>query len=620
MRALKQLQFFVVVLLAALCCATCSASLLADDGKDNDKDSKDKKSAPADTAAAKPDPASGLTERERMLLDRVEQLEKRVAELEAKEGASGAPAAAATAAEPAPLAAPVQPNPANADKATGAPVANTTTANSTAAPSAGLAANAGTVQPPTAPGTLSSQDQPQTNAAAGTTGKPGYVEPFSDADWTWLNGNPRTKEIFWDSKFFTPEIRVDTNYVADFNHPADHTIGGSSELFRSFEVQLEQLGVGGDFHFDNVRARLMTQFGMYSETTPRNDPSPGHGEWDLDGAYRYLSEAYGGYHFNVLHGINVDAGIFMSYIGLFSYYNFDNWAYQPSYVSSNTPWFFNGVRVQIFPTTHLKIEPWFINGWQSYASANHTPGIGGQVKWTPTNWINVISNNYGVGEDDLFTPGRRRIHTDNSIEVKYYDNPERNLDKIAFTLTGDMGCEYGAGVSCDGDKRGGPKQSFLGYMFYNRFWFHNDLFGLTVGGGQINNPGRYLVLLPPINGETAITAATNSPYFTENPGDPFKAWDSSITFDYMPKQYITFRAEYDYRHASVPYWSGAGGITPPGGANGSPQFYVCSNGSSSGQLSLIPAEAACGGGIGSVWFPDLRKDENFIDLSILVKF
>jgi len=70
----------------------------------------------------------------------------------------------------------------------------------------------------------------------------------------------------------------------------------------------------------------------------------------LSDAYRYLAEAYGGYHINALNGINIDAGIFMSYIGLFSYYNFDNWAYQPSYVSSNTPWFFNGLRVQIFPT------------------------------------------------------------------------------------------------------------------------------------------------------------------------------------------------------------------------------------------------------------------------------
>ncbi|HWO30518.1 MAG TPA: outer membrane beta-barrel protein, partial [Candidatus Acidoferrum sp.] len=238
------------------------------------------------------------------------------------------------------------------------------------------------------------------SATAETASVP--IAPFSDADWTWLNGNPRTKEIFWDTKFFTPEIRSDTVYVFDFNRPTDHSMGGSSELFRSQEVQLTQLGVGGDFHYDNVRARLMTQFGMYSTTTPRNDPSPGHGQWDLADAYRYISEAYGGYHFNVMHGINVDAGIFMSYIGLFSYYNFDNWAYQPSYVSSNTPWFFNGVRVQIFPTAHLKIEPWFINGWQAYGSANHTPGIGGQIKWTPTNWMNIISNNYGVGQDDLF--------------------------------------------------------------------------------------------------------------------------------------------------------------------------------------------------------------------------
>lgn len=471
----------------------------------------------------------------------------------------------------------------------------------------------------------SSTQEASAGARAGTVSaqaetKPKKIDPFSDADWTWLNGNPRTKEIFWDSKFFTPEIRADVNYVFDFNHPTDHSMGGSSELFRTQEVQLEQLAVGGDFHYDNVRARLLTQFGMYSTTTPRNDPSPGHGQWDLADAYRYVSEAYGGYHFNVLDGVNVDAGIFMSYIGLFSYYNFDNWAYQPSYVSSNTPWFFNGVRVQIFPTPHLKIEPWFINGWQAYGSANHTPGLGGQLKWTPFPWLNIISNNYGLGEDDLFVAHRKRIHTDNSIEVKYFDRPDNTLDKMAFTLTGDIGCEYGGGVSCYGDKKGGPKQSFLGYMLYNRFWFHHDLFGLTVGGGKINNPGRYLVLLPPINGESAITAATSSPYFTENPGNPFKAWDSSVTFDYMPKQYITFRWEYDYRHANVPYWTGRGGITPPGGNNGSPEDYVCASGVTSGQTTLPAAELSCGGGMSSVWFPDLRKDESFIDMSILVKF
>ena len=536
---------------------------------------------------------SEITKELEAMKQRIEQLEAEVQTLKASQG-NPAPVTAAATIASTPSVVPAASSAANATVAPASP------ANPAAGPDFKKAPTASILQ---------------TEAT-----KPAKVEPFSDYDWTWLNGNPRTKDIFWDSKFFTPEIRADVNYVYDFNHPTDHSMGGSSELFRTNEVQLEQFGVGGDFHYANVRARLMTQFGMYSATTPRNDPSPGHGQWDLVSAYRYLAEAYGGYHFDVLHGVNVDGGIFLSYIGLFSYYNFDNWAYQPSYVSSNTPWFFEGLRVQIYPTAHLKIEPWFINGWQSYGSANHRPGLGGQVRWTPKPWLNIISNNYGLGADDLFIPNRRRIHTDDSVEVKYYDRPDNALDKMAFSFTGDLGCEYGGGVSCYGDKHGGPKQSFVGYMLYNRFWFHKDLFGLTVGGGQINNPGRYLVLLPPINGESAITAATNSPYFTENPGDPFKAWDSSITLDYMPRQYITFRWEYDYRHASVPYWTGRGGITPPGGNNNSPQFFTCSSGLTSGEASLAAAETACGGGISSVWFPDLRKNESFIDLSILVKF
>jgi len=343
----------------------------------------------------------------------------------------------------------------------------------------------------------------------------------------------------------------------------------------------------------------MTQFGMYSSTTPRNDASTARGQWNLANAYRYLSEAYGGYHINALHGINVDAGIFMSYVGLFSYYNFDNWAYQPSYVSSNTPWFFQGVRVQIFPTAHLKIEPWFVNGWQSYGRFNSRPGVGGQIKWTLNSKINIISNNYGLGADALGIPTRTRLHTDNSIEVKYYDRPNRFLDKMAFSLTGDLGCETGGGASCTGDRKDSSgnivarKQSFLGYMAYNRFWFKKDLYGFTLGGGQVNNPGRYLVLLPPING---ADAASGTPYFTENPGDPFKAWDATATFDYMPRQYITFRWEYGYRHANVPYFAGRGGSTPLGGNTGTPSVPVPN------------------------FSPDLRRDEAKLVFAIMTKF
>ena len=316
------------------------------------------------------DAPAPLTERERLLLDRIEQLEKRMAEMEAK-GNSGAPAAAAASVPQ--------------------PVSSTASDSASATPAAAtVAAPSVSVVP-----TEKSMTATSTSAQEKTLpAKPQKAEPFAFADFTWLNGNPRTKEPAFDTKFFTPEIRADVDYVYDFNHPKDDTIGGSSEIFRSNEVQVTQLGVGGDFHYDNVRARLMTQFGMYSQTTPRNDASPSRGQWNLADAYRYISEAYGGYHFNALHGINVDAGIFMSYVGLFSYYQFDNWAYQPSYVSSNTPWFFNGVRVQIFPTEHLKIEPWFVNGWQSYGRFNNRPGFGFQILWRPNGWLSVLGNQY----------------------------------------------------------------------------------------------------------------------------------------------------------------------------------------------------------------------------------
>src|SRR5207245_3110279 len=131
--------------------------------------------------------------------------------------------------------------------------------------------------------------------------------------------------------------------------------------------------------------------------TPRHYPTPVRSKWNLPDAYRYVSEAYGRYHFDVMHGINVDAGIFMSYIGLFSYYNFDNWAYQPSYVSSNTPWFFNGMRVQIFPSEKLKIEPWLVNGWQSYGRFNKRPGVGGQILYRPNGKWSILGNQYALG-------------------------------------------------------------------------------------------------------------------------------------------------------------------------------------------------------------------------------
>jgi hypothetical protein len=472
-------------------------------------------------------------------------------------------------------------------------------------------------------------------------------EPFSYADWTWMNANGRQKDSPWGTKYFTPEFRADVNYMDSFNHPRDNSLGGSTESFRSNEWQLEQLSLGGDLRLGHVRGRILTMFGMFATTTPRNDGSTSRGQWDLRNMYRYISEGWGGYHFDVGHGLNVDAGIFVSYIGLFSYYNFDNWTYQPSYVSSNTPWFFNGLRIQYFPTAKLKIEPWIINGWQSYARFNSKPGLGGQILWRPKPWLSLVFNNYGMGTDVLGSPAASRIHTDDSVEVREFNHPNSFLDMGAFSLTGDAGCQYGGTPNvnkqnCFDNKNGGIKTSFLGWMLYQRLQFAHDHYGITLGGGQMNNPGRYLTLLPPINGADAISG---SPYFTGNLGDKAHMYDGTVTLDYMPSQWLTFRTEMGYRHSDVPYWSGRGGITPPAGNNvfgntGAPASYVCTNGTSSAVSRFVPsgngfgvdnatgsvandcsAQFNVGGVTGwTAWQPDLRKSQIVATFAIMTRF
>ncbi len=415
--------------------------------------------------------------------------------------------------------------------------------------------------------------------------------PLAYADFSWIPGNYGPSESPMATKYFTPELRLDAVYNADFSNPKDHSISGSSEVFRSNELQVTQIGLGGDFNYNNVNIRLMTQFGMYSEGTPRNDASPARGQWNLDNAYRYISEAYAGYHLDVLNGINIQAGIFMSYVGLWSYYNFDNWTYQPSFVSSNTPWYFNGMRFQIFTSDKLKIEPWLINGWQSYGMVNNIPGIGLQLNWRPTSTFSVLGNQY-YGSDAFGDADRRRFHTDDSVMKKYLDHSgSKGLSQAAASFTFDAGFESGGQTTA-------AKSHFVGFMAYNRFWFNQNHYGLTLGGGAINNPGRYLVLTPPINGATAFT---ESPYFSQNPGDPFWAWDSQITADYMPNHNLTFRLEFCHRYASVPYFSGSGGLTPPNASGG-----VANNGN---PTALV-----------SGWAPDLTQVENRITAAMMVRF
>ncbi|MGZ4098188.1 MAG: outer membrane beta-barrel protein [Bacteroidia bacterium] len=425
-------------------------------------------------------------------------------------------------------------------------------------------------------------------------------EPLEGMDFTWINGGDRRSSPTLPGKYFTPTVMVDVNYTHSFNDPIDNTVVGSTALARNNEMQVSAVHLGGDFNYNSARAHIVTQFGTRSIVIPRNDYSPYKGQYQLSDVYRYLAEANAGYHFNVLYGINIDAGMFMSYIGLNSYYQVENWEYQASFTSDNTPWFFNGIRLQIFLTRKLKVEPWLINGWQSYGMFNHQPGIGGNITWCPNENIKMLTNNY-YGADAALIPARKRFHTDNSLLIRYFNRPKSKfISKMAFSLTGDLGFEKGGGVNGfkNGDSLNGPAQFFTSLMFYNRIWFAKNKVAFTFGGGCMNNPGRYLVLYPtgdasPLPNPNNPTQTAGTHPYTANPGDQFSGFDYSANIEWLPNEHVSFRFEAVHREASVPYFAGHGGVTSPSGYT---------------TTSLTPG-----------WAPDLVKSETRIIFAVLFR-
>ena len=437
----------------------------------------------------------------------------------------------------------------------------------------------------------------QAVAAAGSVQQEEKI-PFGGMDQTWLNGNDRRDSSIFHNPFFTPSVMVDVNYTYSFNNPVDNTVVGSTALARNNEMEVSSVALGGDFNYKGARGRIMTQFGTRSTIVPRNDYSPYRGQYDLADVYRYISEAYAGYHWNKWYGINVDFGMFMSYVGLNSYYQCENWEYQASFTSDNTPWYFNGLRLQAFPSKYVKLELWVINGWQSYGKFNTMPGLGGNFTWCPNEKVKLLTNDY-FGTDAAGVPDRKRFHSDNSFLYRYYNDPAaKGISRMAFSSTFDIGFENGGGVVPFGGSATAPAQNFISGMVYNRIWFGHNKLAWTIGGGIMTNPGRYLVLYPtgdasPLPDPKDPTKTEGTHPFSAIPGDKFNGWDCSTNFDWMPNQSITFRVEYVHRQSDVPYFAGRGGVTSPTGYTTTP----------------LPA----------TWAPDLVKSEDRIIFAALFR-
>jgi hypothetical protein len=405
--------------------------------------------------------------------------------------------------------------------------------------------------------------------------------PFDGYDLTWVNGQNRQHYFPLELKdkhgetILTAMALGDVYYNFNFARPIDNTQTNSASIGRSKEVTLNLFTLGMETDYKNIIGRVSLQIGNIISVIQDLDQSVTRGRNTSIDDLRFIREAAVGYHFNKLYGINIEGGIFMSYIGLESYLLQENWCYQRSMVCEFTPFYFTGARMQIYPSKKVKTEIWLVNGWQSYNSWNKFLGLGNSTYWRPNENLQFAANFY-AGEETKVN-GLVRFHHDNSICYRYYQEHRRyGITQAAFSINNHFGFQAGTGVS-------GLSEYMLGTSVANRVWFASNKYALTARFDIVSYPGIYLAFSPSPVTPNAFTDA-----IAADPHHLLLMEQAVLCFDIMPLDYFTFRIEYGFRHANVPYFAGHGGTTSPDGFTTTP--------------------------IGN-WKPDLIQNENRITIS-----
>lgn len=400
--------------------------------------------------------------------------------------------------------------------------------------------------------------------------------PFDGMDLTWINGQNRQQHfplVLKDNgaTVLTGVAYLDTYYNYNFANPADNTQTISSTIGRHNEFTLNLASIGIETNYKNMIGRLWLQYGQMGSIIQDVDASVNHGRNTSVNNLKYIREAAAGYHFDVMHGVNVEMGIFMSYIGLESYITQENWSYQRSMVCDFTPFYFSGARVQAFPSAKFKTELWLLNGWQTYNSSSDGLGIGSSNYYRPNENLQLVANFY-YGKDtqnpDEFgnQSNRKRFHHDNSIVARYFKNASsKRISQAAFSINS----HYGFQSNNDENDRVKASENFMyGTSVANRIWFRQNKLALTLRGDYLTNQSvvngvnvaPYLAFSPANSGDI--------PNDYENAlanGEKLKLFQFTTTFDVMPNDFVTFRLEYGYRNASLPYFTTSGGTTSPSG-------------------------------------------------------
>jgi hypothetical protein len=382
----------------------------------------------------------------------------------------------------------------------------------------------------------------QETAASPTATEPPELVPFNWGDFGWLDGSNNNPPPGTTVGPLTLEAMIDEYYAYSFNHPADHTAFPTISAPRNneFNTNLVTLGVSVSGVKD-VLGRLTLQAGNMTDTVNGADPSVNRGYFAGLSNLRYIRQAWVGYHLPINYGLNINVGVFPSFVGMESYEPQENWGYTHSLICDATPYYLQGMQIQYWPTNNLKGELWLFNGWQTFNKLGEAFGYGAAWQWRPLDRL-VLNQNILVGNVDV-DQTRVRYYADNWLQWKYADHPLRGIKALEFAGIFDLG--YETASLTDANR---PATWMSGFSLLHRVEF-NDQWSLAACASMYNDPQQLIAL--------------------QVPGVPLPdsgnlvAGEGHLTLAYTPVPRLTYKFEYRHDQSNIPYIAGPGGVSPP---------------------------------------------------------
>jgi Putative beta-barrel porin-2, OmpL-like. bbp2 len=215
-------------------------------------------------------------------------------------------------------------------------------------------------------------------------------------------------------------------YGYDFNVPRTRTRPGFvySEN-RHNEVSINIALLGARFANDRVRGTFAIQTGTYPDANYAAEPQ----------VFKHIYEAYAGVRLR--ERLWLDAGVFLSHIGLEGPISRDDLTLTRSILADNSPYYEAGAKLTYdTPNGHWTFVGLVLNGWQVIRDQNENMSTGWQVQWKPTDkWVVNSSSYAGEGPNQPDSVGR---------QLRYFHNlyaTYQPTEKLKVAASFDVGAQ-----------------------------------------------------------------------------------------------------------------------------------------------------------------------------------